>query len=338
MEHPFILFMVSVFACYLYAFISGFTDAAQAIAEVIGSRSLHPTIAVWMAGFLEIIGALCGTAVALTIGKGIVSLELISLVTVPAAIFGCLFWSLVTYYFGLPVSETHGLVGGIVGAALGVAGTLNVVNWMGLTRIIMAIIAAPLIGFLSGFLLMGLLDRLLYSVSTRYSAPARKIRRTFINLQILASAYLAFSHGLNDAQKPMGILVMALALYYGWKELNVPLWVIISVGFTAGLGVAYGGWRIIKTLGIRITPLAPEQGFISNFAAGTALQIASYFGIPVSTTHVDASAIIGVGAARRFSRVRWNLTINMFISWIATLPATIVFGWIFAKLLNLIFI
>jgi len=331
MESVLILLIISILACYIYAFVSGFTDAAQAIASAIGSRSLSPTTAVLMAGVLEIVGALTGTAVALTIGKGIVSLELVSLLTVPAAIFGAMSWSLFVYRFGIPVSETHGLVGGIIGAALAVAGTTNVVNWAGLTKILAAIVIAPLLGFLSGGLLMGAIYRCFHS------APARKMAFIFKNLQRFAAAYLAFSHGRNDAQKPMGILVMALALYFDWKDPGVPLWVILTVGLVAGLGVAWGGWRIIKTLGMRITPLTPEQGFVSDFSAASVLQLASFFGIPVSTTHVDASAIMGVGVARRISSVRWGVVGNIVFSWILTLPATIAFGWFFAKLFGFIF-
>jgi PiT family inorganic phosphate transporter len=332
MESLFILLIITISACYLYAFISGFTDAGQAIASAIGTRSLSPTAAIFMAGCLEIAGALTGTAVALTIGKGIVSLELVSLLTVPAAIFGALAWSLFTYYFGIPVSETHGLIGGIIGAAIASAGTINAVNWGALSKIFIAMIAAPTLGFLGGFLLMGAIYRCFHS------APARKTTLIFKNLQRLSAAYLAFSHGQNDAQKPMGILVMALALYFGWRDPNVPIWVILTVGTVAGLGMAYGGWRIIKTLGMRITPLKPHQGFVSDFSAAIVLQIASLLGIPVSTTQVDASAVMGVGAARRFSSVRWRIVLNIFLSWVFTLPATIFFGWLIAKLLSFIFL
>lgn len=328
---PFILLIVSGLSCYIYAFISGFTDAGQAIASAIGSRSLSPFVAVLMAGFLEVVGALAGTAVALTISRDIVSLEMVSLVTVPAAVFGALSWSLFTYYFGIPVSETHGLIGGIIGAAIAEAGTISVVYWAALSKILAAIIISPLLGFSSGLILM----QIVYWCFR--SARARRMNLVFKNLQRLSAAYLCFSHGLNDAQKPMGILVMTLALYYGWSDPTVPLWVILSVGVVAGLGMFYGGWRIIRTLGMRITTLTPEQGFVSNFSAATVLQLISFFGIPVSTTHVAASAIVGVGAARRFSSVRLEIVLEILISWILTLPATIVFGWVFAKLLAFVF-
>lgn len=314
---------------YIYAFVSGFTDAANAIATSIGSRALSPTFAIIMAGILEIVGALTGTAVALTIGKGIVILDLISLPVVLAALLGTMTWSLFTYYFGIPVSETHGLIGAVVGAATATVG-VKVILWSGLTKVLIAIILSPLLGFLAGALLMKIIYYLFHS------APARKAALLFKNLQIASSAFMAFSHGRNDAQKPMGILVMILALYFGWEEITVPLWVILTVGLAAGLGVAYGGWRIIKTLGMKIAPLVPEQGFTAEISAASVLQLASVFGIPVSTTHTITSSIVGSGAARRFSSVRWGIVLDIILSWVLTLPITIVLGWLFARLLTLI--
>lgn len=330
MEVDLILFIAAIFCSYFYAFVGGFTDAANAIATSIGSRALSPTIAVIMAGILEIVGALTGTAVALTIGRGIVSLELISLSTVSAAVLATMSWSLFAYYFGIPLSETHGLVGGIIGAALAVAGG-TVIIWGGLTKVLIAIIVSPLIGFAGSFILMGIVYRL------SYAGSPRKMTVVFKNLQRLSAAFMAFSHGRNDAQKPMGIIVMAMAIYFGSQNPGVPLWVILSVGFTAGVGVAMGGWRIIKTLGMKIAPLKPEQGFAAEMSAAGILQLASVFGIPVSTTHTITSSIVGAGAARRFSSVRWGLTMEIVISWVLTLPVTISLGWLLAKFFLLIF-
>lgn len=201
MDLQFIFLVFGILLSYVYAFVGGFTDAANAIATAVGSRSLSPLAAVLMAGVLEIVGALTGTAVALTIGKGIVALDMISIPTVVAALLGTMGWSLLTYFFGIPVSETHGLVGAIVGAALAVAGS-EVVIWGGINKILIAILASPLLGFLGGALLMTLIFGLLHS------GPAAKLTRIFRNLQRLSSAFMAFSHGRNDAQKPMGILVM----------------------------------------------------------------------------------------------------------------------------------
>lgn len=291
---PIFLFLITIVLAYLYAFIGGFTDASNAIATSIGTRALSPRVAVLMAGILEIAGALTGTAVALTIGKDIVTLELITLYTVPAALLGTMVWSLVTYYFGIPVSETHGLIGGIVGAAIAVSGT-SVIQWSGLIKVLIAIIVSPLLGFLGGILLMVPIYRYFSS------SPPSQMKPLFTNLQRLSAAFMAFSHGRNDAQKPMGVVVMAMALYYGWTEMSVPIWVILTVGITAGFGVAMGGWRIIKTLGLKIAKLRPEEGFAAETSAAGVLQLASVFGIPVSTTHTITSSIIGVGTMQGFS-------------------------------------
>ena len=330
-ESTLVLLVITIIFSYIYAFVSGFTDAANAIATSVGSRALSPLTAVLMAGILETVGALTGTAVALTIGKGIVDLELISLTTVLAALIGAMAWSLLTYAFGIPVSETHGLIGAVVGAALAKTGSLQVVIWSGLTKVLVAIIVSPLLGFLGGAFLMGII----YFVFQK--GKAKNLTPVFRNLQRLSSAFMAFSHGRNDAQKPMGILVMALALYYGWTEVSVPIWVILSVGLAAGLGVAFGGWRIIKTLGLKVTNLTVEQGFSAETSAALVLQGASIFGIPVSTTHTITSSIVGAGAAKRVSTVRWQLVLDIVLSWIFTLPATVMLGWIAAKILGIIF-
>ena len=327
----FLLLLVTIVFVYIYAFVSGFTDAANAIATAVGSRALSPLTAVLMAGFLETAGALTGTAVALTIGKGIVDLDLISLSTVLAALIGAMSWSLLTYYFGIPVSETHGLIGAVLGAAVAKVNTLDVVIWPGVIKVLIAIIVSPLLGFAGGLFLMGLIYFFFQQ------GPARKLSLVFKNLQRASSAFMAFSHGRNDAQKPMGVLVMALAIYFGWKEVSVPVWVILSVGLVAGLGVAFGGWRIIKTLGMRITPLSTEQGFAAETAAAGVLQLASVFGIPVSTTHTITSSIVGAATAKRFSLVRWTIFLDIALSWIFTLPATIFLGWFTAKLILAVF-
>ena len=330
MEPMLILLIITFILCYIYAFIGGFTDASNAIATAVGSRTLSPTTAVIMAGVLEVAGALTGTAVALTIGKGIVDLQLITLVTVPAAIMASMVWSIATYCFGIPVSETHGLIGGIVGAGFAIGGA-KVIVWSGIIKVLISIILSPLFGFLFGLMLMWLIYKLFASFRPKTMTPIFKW------MQRGSSAFMAFSHGLNDAQKPMGVLVMALAIYYGWKNPVVPLWVILSVGLMAGIGVAYGGWRIIKTLGMKITKLSPEQGFSAEIGAAAVLQIASRFGVPVSTTHTITSSIVGAGAAKRISSVRWSVVFEIVISWVLTLPVTLILGWLFAKGLGLIF-
>lgn len=330
MESALLLFIITVFLCYVYAFVGGFTDAANAIATSVGSRVLSPRSAVLIAGFFELLGALTGTAVALTIGKGIVDTAALTQVSAAAAILGAMSWSLFTYRFGIPVSETHGLIGGILGVGIANAG-LECVKWGKITKVLIAIIASPLIGFFSGLLLI----LIIYSIFRNVNRS--KIVPSFKWLQRLSCIYMAFSHGRNDAQKPMGILAMAVAVYFGYKTLDVPLWIILSCGLVAAVGVAYGGWRIVRTLGMRITALEPVQGFAAETAAATALQIASQIGIPVSTTHTITSSIAGVGATRRFSAIRWGVILEIVFSWVLTLPVTIVLGALFFILLEAIF-
>ncbi len=318
-----VVLIASVILAYVYAFVGGFTDAANAIATAVGTRAFSPVQAVLVAAVFEVLGALTGTAVATTIGRGIVSPEVLSQGAVVAALIGAMAWSLITYRFGIPVSETHGLIGGIVGVGLFFAGPAAI-NWEKVLPVLAAIIVSPALGIISAMVLVTLV----------YGAfggmPRERSTGLFLNLQRLSSIYMAFSHGRNDAQKPMGVLTLALALYFGWTTFDVPLWVILSVGAVAGLGVAAGGWRIIRTLGMRVTGLRPEQGFAAETAAATVLQGASEFGIPVSTTHTITSAIVGVGMARGWTAVRWYVVGEIAMSWIFTLPATIFFGYLAA--------
>lgn len=322
-----VLFLVGVALAYVYAFVSGFTDAANAIATAVGTRAFSPWQAVIFASVLELIGALTGTAVAVTIGKGIVTPEALSAGSVAAALLAAMSWSLLTVRRGIPVSETHGLIGGIVGAGL-VAGGVGVVDWWTLVPVLAAIVISPALGFLGAMLLLTTTYHLFARVPRARTTPL------FLNLQRLSSLYVAFSHGRNDAQKPMGVLAMALASYYGWSELHIPLWVILSVAAAAALGVAAGGWRIVKTLGTRVTGLQPVQGFAAETSAATVLQVASAFGVPVSTTHAITSAIVGAGTVHGRKAVRWQVVGEIAISWMLTLPVTIALGVGFGLLLG----
>ncbi len=303
--------------------MSGFTDAANAIATAVGTRAFSPTQAVLVAAVFELLGALTGTAVALTIGTGIVRAELLTQGAVVAAVAGAMTWSLLAYLRGIPVSETHGLIGGILGVGLAYAGP-DAVIWDGVIPVLLAIVASPAVGVIGGGLMLVIV----------YAVFGRTKRSTGVawslNLQRVSSIYMAFSHGRNDAQKPMGVLTLALITYFGVNLTEVPLWVVLTVAGVAALGVAAGGWRIIRTLGMRITGLTPEQGFAAETAAGTALQLASQVGIPVSTTHTITSSIVGVGLVRGWRSIRWGLVIEIVISWVLTLPATILFGYLFA--------
>lgn len=282
-----------------------------------------------MAGVFNLLGGLSGTAVALTIGRGLVDPSVLSLVTIVAALAGAMSWSLFTYRVGIPVSETHGLIGGIVGAAIATAGT-SVIRWEGLTTTLVAIVVSPGLGFIGG---LAVLITIYWMFRDR---PRARVLPAFTHLQRLSAAYMAFSHGRNDAQKPMGVLAMALALHFGWTDIHVPVWVVVSCASVAALGTAYGGWRIIRTLGLRVTALDPVQGFAAEVSGASVLLVASELGIPVSTTHAITSSILGVGAARRLSAVRWGITLEIFLSWLLTLPVTIVLGALFMGLLGVL--
>ena len=329
-EATFIPLVLAVISSYFYAFVGGFTDASNVIATSVGSRVLSPLAAVGMASVTQFLGALTGTAVALTLGKGLIDPSSITLLTVIAAIAGAMSWSLFVYRFGIPVSETHGLIGGILGASIATAG-LGVVHWAGLTKVLVAIIASPVLGILGALIVATIAYRLSQRGSPTLLSPL------FSNLQRLSAIFMGFSHGRNDAQKPMGILTMALAVYYGWTEIQVPLWVIGSCAFFAALGMFAGGWRIIKTLGFKLTKLRPIDGFSAEVSAAGVLQFASVLGIPVSTTHTITSAIMGVGISRRLSAVDWTLAQEIVISWILTLPVTTVLGALFSLALNALF-
>ncbi|HUG29203.1 MAG TPA: inorganic phosphate transporter [Candidatus Limnocylindria bacterium] len=328
MDGALLVFLAGVAISYLYAFVSGFTDAANAIATAVGTRAFTPVQAVIVASLFEMLGALAGTAVALTIGTGIVRAEVLSQSAVVAAVAGAMTWSLLAYTRGIPVSETHGLIGGILGVGLAQAGPESIVLG-GVIPVLVAIVASPLLGIVGGAGMLVLVYRT-FSRSSRRTAVSWSMR-----LQRLSAVYMAFSHGRNDAQKPMGVLTLALITYYGVTYDSVPLWVILTVAAVAALGVAAGGWRIIRTLGMRITGLKPEQGFAAETAAGTVLQVASQFGIPISTTHTITSAIVGVGLVSGWKSIRWSLVIEIVVSWVLTLPATIAFGYLYATVFGL---
>ena len=321
-------FALAVGFSYIYAFVGGFTDAANAIATSVGTKVLRPRTAVIMAGIFNLLGGLTGTAVAVTIASGIVDPSVLNLGTVVAAVAGAMTWSLITYFFGIPVSETHGLIGGLIGAGAATAGW-DVVEWDSVRQVIAAIGASPVVGFLGGVIMI-------VAVYWAFRRANRgRVMPLFTNLQRTSAAFMAFSHGRNDAQKPMGILALAIALYYN-RDVTVPLWIVVSCATVAAFGTAWGGWRIIRTLGMRITDLDPVQGFAAEFAGAGVLQVASQFGIPVSTTHTITSSILGVGAARRLSAVRWGLTSQIFMSWLLTLPATLAAGALYVMLLRLL--
>ena len=324
----FLLISVIVLAT-IFDFINGFHDTANAIATSVSTRVLSPKVAVSMAAVLNMVGALSGTAVAKTVGVGLVETYSITQITVISALISAIVWDIITWYFGLPTSSSHAILSSIVGAAIATAGT-GVIIQKGVYKVLLGLIISPLIGIVLGFLLMLFLIWLF-----RRSAPSL-VSTLFGRLQILSAAYMAFSHGSNDAQKTMGIITMALVSYYKLPDFHVPFWVIVLCATAMAFGTAAGGWRIIKTLGMRLVHLKPIHGFAAETAAATVIEIASRIGLPLSTTHVISSTIMGVGASKRLSAVRWGIGGNIVLAWILTLPACGLLAWAVCRGLSLI--
>lgn len=318
-------------------FVNGWTDAPNAIATVVSTRVLPPMAAVMMAASLNLIGVLlAGTAVAMTIGKGIVDPSVINLTTIASAMLGIIIFSTAAWYFGLPTSESHALVSGLAGAGLAKAGP-SVLLAAGWKKVGVGLLFSTFLGFLGGFIIMVTVFRLFNKV------PVGKVRNIFGKLQIFSSAFMAFSHGTNDGQKFIGVFALALALTgvipmetFKDKAFQVPLWIILLCAITMGLGTAVGGWRIIKTMGFKITKLEPVHGFAAETGAALTIELASRLGIPLSTTHTINTAIMGVGATRRFSAVRWGVTAQIVTAWLLTFPCCGLIAFLVTKFVMLI--
>ncbi len=312
-------------------FVNGWTDAPNAIAAAVSTRVLSPSQAVIMAAVLNIVGALVtGTAVATTIGTGIVRPEIIDLPVVAAAMLTIVLWSTVTAFYGIPTSESHELIAGLTGAGLAVAGP-SVLLWEGWRKVLIGLGFSTLLGFSLSMVIMTGLYWLL-----RRTSPA-SIRGVFSKLQVVSTAFVAFSHGSNDGQKFMGAFALALVLGGVMTQFTVPVWVMLLCGSVMGLGTVTGGWRIIRTMGFKITKLEPVNGFAAQSSAGFAILLASRFGIPLSTTHTIGTSIMGVGATRGSRAVHWGMARSVVITWIITFPICALLGYVFAWLLKLIF-
>ena len=324
------LLLYCVLALILVAeFVNGWTDSPNAIATVVSTRVLSPYQALIMATVLNAVGAMSGTAVAATIGKDIVRPDVINLTTVAAAMIGIIFWSTLAWYWGLPTSESHALIAGLTGAGLATAGPESLL-WTGWSKVLIGLVFSTFLGFFGGLLLMALLYRILAN-----SRPG-SVRRIFGRLQIVSAGFMAFSHGSNDGQKFIGVFTLALLLGGILPSFQVPIWVILMCAVTMGVGTAIGGWRIVKTMGLRLTKLEPVHGFAAETAAALTIELATRLGIPLSTTHTINTAIVGVGATRRFSAVRWGVTFEIVAAWILTFPVCGAIGWGSAKILLLL--
>jgi inorganic phosphate transporter, PiT family len=323
------LWIVLVLA-YLFEFANGWTDAPNSIATVVSTRVLRPFQAVIMAAALNLIGALVGTEVAKTIASGIVDGDFVTLTTIAAAVLAATIWALGAQYFGLPSSESHAIVAGLLGAGFA-AGGLDALEWSGTSKSLIGLVTSPLGGFVIGFALMVLIYRAF--AKTRKST----VTRFFGKAQIGSAAFMAFSHGLNDAQKTMGVITLAVLLNEAGtggnvpEEFEIPLWVILSAASVIALGTMVGGWRVIRTMGLRLTKLEPVQGFAAETSAAAVITVAAQFGIPVSTTHAIGSSIMGVGATKRFSAVRWGVAGQVVSAWVLTWPSCLLLGYMLEK-------
>jgi PiT family inorganic phosphate transporter len=317
------LTLVTVVAVALFFdFTNGFHDTANSIATSVSTRALSPRAAVLSAAILNFAGAFVSLEVAATVASGIVEADAISLEVVLAGLVGAIAWNLTTWYLGLPSSSSHALIGGVAGSAAAAAG-FGVLKWDGLIdKVLVPSLAAPILGMLGAAALM-----LVTMWIIRRRAPSR-VNRIFRRFQLVSGAFVAFTHGTNDAQKTMGIIALALVVsgHLSADEFDVPLWVIVSAAAAMGAGTYAGGWRIIKTLGQRVAKLDPPQGFAAQTSTATILWLTAHYGFPVSTTHTISGSVLGAGATRRLSAVRWGVAGNILAAWVMTVPCAALVG------------
>jgi inorganic phosphate transporter, PiT family len=349
------LFLLVLFAALVFEYINGFHDTANAIATVVSTKVLTPRQAVAWAAFWNLVGALAGTAVAKTISGGLVESNAVTMLTILCALSGAIVWNLFTWWLGLPSSSSHALIGGLCGASLATAnGNWGVLIWsttdskgahVGLwPKVVLPMFTSPMVGFVAGAILMWIL-----TIALRTATP-RWVNVVFGKAQLLSAGFMGFGHGSNDAQKTMGIIT--LALFSGtasgafndlphWASFlrvtefkGIPTWVILTCAITMAAGTAAGGWRIIRTMGHKMVKMQPVHGFAAETTAALILHITALKGIPVSTTHVISTAIMGVGASKRLSAVKWGVVSRILWAWVLTLPITGLLGYGLLKLLR----
>jgi PiT family inorganic phosphate transporter len=324
------LFAVVAVALF-FDFTNGFHDTANSIATSVSTRALSPRVAVLSAAVLNFLGAFVSFAVAATIAKGIVDQEVITLKIILAGLVGAITWNLITWYFGLPSSSSHALIGGMIGSAIAAEG-FGVVKWNGLKdKVLIPSFVAPFLGILVAAALMVIV---LWIIRRR--APGF-VNRLFRRLQLVSGGFVAFTHGTNDAQKTMGIIALALVAsgHLSPDFDRPPTWVIVSSAAAMGMGTYAGGWRIIKTLGTRIAKIDPPQGFAAQTACASILWTTAHYGFPVSTTQVISGSVLGAGASTRFSAVRWGVAGNILLAWVLTIPCAAVVGALMETLTRL---
>ena len=343
------MLLTVVLVALVFEFVNGFHDTANSVAAVVGTKVLSPSKAIALAAVTNLSGALAGTAVAATVGKGLVEAQLVTNTSLICGLLGAIIWNLITWRVGLPSSSSHGLIGGLVGAAVATTGDWSGVIWSApvegkmwfqwggiLYKVILPMLTSPLLGLVIGFVWMSFL----YNALARFRPNA--VNTVFRKLQVYSAAFMGFSHGSNDAQKTMGIITLALfsttttgALdkLPGWlsflhtPQFKIAVWVKIVCALTMAAGTAAGGRRIIKTLGRKVARLQPPSGFAADTTSGSVLLVTAMLGMPVSTTHVVSTSIMGVGMARRFNNLRWHLVESIIWTWVLTLPAAGLMGY-----------
>ena len=314
------LVIVVIIIALIFDFINGFHDSANSIATIVATNVLKPRNAVLLAAFWNFFGAFVfSVAVATTIGKGVINTEAVNVYVILAALVGAISWNLLTWYYGIPSSSSHALIGGLVGSAV-VSSGFNSIIFSGLNKILLFIFLAPILGFLIAsfftILLMWIFKK----------ADPTKMKKYFKKLQLVSSSFYSLGHGTNDAQKTMGVIALLLFTSGMISTFYVPKWVIIASYSAIALGTFFGGWKIVKTMGLKITRLKPFHGFSAETSGGMVIFLASVFGIPVSTTHVISSSIMGVGSVKRFSEVRWQIARKILWAWVLTIPASAIFS------------
>ena len=321
LDIPVLLILILVISL-VFDFTNGANDSGNAIATVVSTKGLSPASAVIMAAVLNLAGAFLGTEVANTIGKGIVHAGMLQgcQTLVLTALLGAIGWNVLSWYLGLPSSSSHALIGGLCGAAVAYAGWHSLNYDVIVLKVLVPLVLSPLGGFIGGYVFMHALRRISRSMHPRSANNA------FRKLTIVSAAFMATSHGMNDAQKTMGIMTLALFIFGQIPAMEVPLWVKLACALAISLGTATGGWKIIKTMGHKIFKMEKIHGFAAQTSAGLVISAASHFGAPISTTHVISSAIMGVGSSKRLSAVRWGVAQNMIVAWVLTIPATALFS------------
>jgi inorganic phosphate transporter, PiT family len=320
MDMAITLLVLAVVLTLVFDFINGFHDCANAIATVVSTRVLKPRTAVMYGAALNFIGAMMGTQVAATVGKGLVESGSITIGTVLCTVTAAIVWNLITWWKGLPTSSSHALIGSLIGATTFSAGWGSVKTAAVTQKVLIPMVVSPMLGIGIGFALMLALTWMVYKF------PLGRINAVFGKLQLVSAGFMALNHGQNDAQKSMGIIALALVLTYHPEHFSVPTWVVVSCAVAMGLGTMAGGWRIIHTMGSKMIKLQPIHGFAAETTAAAILGVTAHLGIPVSTTQVISTSIMGVGATRGLSAVRWGIVGNIVWAWILTLPLTFLFA------------